>query len=367
MLQTWALAMSDYFKITSSTGEYGVQIGNEITNSRINNSNHQIIICDQFFAPSYLAQDLKVISIVAIEASKSLDQMGEVIIALRALGANRKTTILAIGGGIIQDIATFVASIYMRGLKWDYLPTSLLGMVDSCIGGKSSINVGKYKNLIGNFYPPENIFIDLQFIKTLNTEQRVAGLFEAVKICFAHTGCAFERHIELNPNAKSELDKFHELISLSLITKRWFIEIDEHDQKERLLLNYGHTFGHAIEGACNFSIPHGIAVGMGMLAANACARLNGHFDIAPHRVALLEHYAIALLATIADLPHWTSQIVLDELMDRFDADKKHSQTHYCVIVPDAAGYLMRLELTKNATNRDLIYSAFCSVCVGGTA
>jgi len=359
--------MSDYFKVVASTGEYGVQIGRGMLDSRISASAQQIIICDQFFAPAYLALGLKVISIVAVETSKSLDQMGDVIVALRTLGANRKTIILAVGGGVIQDIATFVASLYMRGLKWDYLPTTLLGMVDSCIGGKSSINVGKYKNLIGNFYPPDNIIIDLQFIETLSAEQRVAGLFEAVKICFAHTGDAFDRYIELNPSAQSAPEKFHELISLSLLTKRWFIEIDEHDQKERLLLNFGHTFGHAIEGACNFAIPHGIAVGMGMLAAIVCARLNGHFDVAPHRVALLERYAMTLLATITDLPLWTRQIAVNELMDRFGADKKHTGTHYCVIVPDTAGYLMRLELEKNASNRELIYSAFRTVCVGESA
>lgn len=359
--------MSDYFKVVSSSGEYDVQIGRGLLTSRISVSTQQILICDEFFAPAYMAAGLKVISIVAVETSKSLDQMGEVIVALRTLGANRETTLLAIGGGVIQDIATFVASLYMRGLTWDYLPTTLLGMVDSCIGGKSSINVGKYKNLIGNFYPPENIFIDLQFIETLNVEQRVAGLFEAVKICFAHTGDAFARYIELNPEAGSTPEGFREVISLSLLTKRWFIEIDEHDQKERLLLNFGHTFGHAIEGACNFEIPHGIAVGMGMLGAIVCARLNGHFDIAPHRVVLLERYVKTLLATITDLPLWTRQISVNELMDRFGADKKHTDTHYCVIVPDTAGYLMRLELEKTDTSRELIFAAFRAVCTGESA
>lgn len=354
--------MSDYFKVVASTGEYAVHIGRGVLDSKIRDLSQQVIICDQFFASAYHAQGLKVISVEAVETSKSLDQMSEVIIALRNLGANRNTTALAIGGGVIQDIATFVASVYMRGLKWNYLPTTLLGMVDSCIGGKSSINVGKYKNLIGNFYPPENIFIDLQFMDTLSAEQRIAGLCEAIKICFAHTGEAFERYITLNPNAASPPEIFQELIRLSLTTKRWFIEIDEHDHKERQLLNFGHTFGHAIEGAANFSIPHGIAVGMGMLAAIECARLNGHFASPPARVTLLANNITTLLATIADPALWTSQIAVDELMDHFNADKKHTGRHYVVIVPDAAGRLIRLELEKNATNRDLIFSAFRKVC-----
>jgi 3-dehydroquinate synthase len=354
--------MSDYFKIISSTGEYGVHIGRDLLQSQISDPAQQIIICDQFFASTYQNLGLNVISIEANEVSKSLDKMSDIIIAMRNLGVNRNTTVLAIGGGVIQDIATFVASTYMRGLKWDYLPTTMLGMVDSCIGGKSSINVGKYKNLIGNFYPPENIYIDLQFIDTLNADQRVAGLCEAVKICFAHTGPAFEQYIELNPGAISSPEKYLQMISLSLLTKRWFIEIDEHDHKERQLLNFGHTFGHAIEGAANFAIPHGIAVGMGMLAAIECARLIGHFASAPTRVTMLERYTTTLLASVADLPHWTKQIAVDELMDRFSSDKKHTGTHYVVIVPDPAGHLMRLELGKNDTNRGLIFAAFQKVC-----
>lgn len=354
--------MPDYFKVVASTGEYSVHIGQGMLSSKLGDPAKQIIICDQFFAPAYQAMGLNVINIEAVETSKSLDRMSEVIIALRILGANRNTILLAIGGGVIQDIATFVASVYMRGLKWDYLPTTLLGMVDSCIGGKSSINVGKYKNLIGNFYPPENIFIDLQFIETLSTEQRVAGLCEAVKICFAHTGQAFERYIALNPSASSSPEIFQELISLTLVTKRWFVEIDEHDHKERQLLNFGHTFGHAIEGASNFAVPHGIAVGMGILAAIEFAQLKGHSACVPARVKLLERYITAQLATIADLPLWASQIAVNDLIDRFNADKKHTSTHYAVIVPDAAGYLIRLELEKSDQNRSLIFAAFCKVC-----
>lgn len=358
--------MSDYFKVISSTGEYGVHIGYGVLSSRVVNSAQQIIICDKFFASTYQALGLNMISIEATETSKNMDKMSAIIIELRNLGANRSTIVQAIGGGVIQDIATFIASVYMRGLKWQYLPTTLLGMVDSCIGGKSSINVGKYKNLIGNFYPPENIFIDLQFIDTLSNEQKIAGLCEAVKICFAHTGNAFERYIALNPGPTSSPEIYLEMISLSLLTKRWFIEIDEHDHKERQLLNFGHTFGHAIEGAANFAIPHGIAVGMGMLAAIECSRQIKCFTIVPKRVTMLERYISILLATIADLQQWTTQIAIDELIDRFNSDKKHTDSHYVVILPNEEGYLIRLELEKNNANRDLFFTAFCKVCKSTT-
>jgi 3-dehydroquinate synthase len=227
--------------------------------------------------------------------------------------------------------------------------------------------VGKYKNLIGNFSPPQNIYIDLQFIDTLNTDQRVAGLCEAVKICFAQTGPAFEHYIALHPDAGSSTEIYQEMINLSLLTKRWFIEIDEHDHKERQLLNFGHTFGHAIEGASNFAIPHGIAVGMGMLAAIECARLIGHFVTAPKRVKMLENYTSGLLASIADLPLWNKHIAVGELLDRFNADKKHTGTHYVVIVPDPTGHLIRLELEKSDANLSTIFEAFRMVCQTASA
>lgn len=345
--------MSDSFKIASSAGEYAVRIGSADAVSA-----STIVLCDQFFAPAYQAQGLKVIGIEATEAAKSLDRMGEIIIALREFGANRKTHLLAVGGGVIQDIATFVASVYMRGVQWDYLPTTLLGMVDSCIGGKSSINVGAYKNLVGNFYPPQTIVIDLRFAATLNTEQRVAGLCEAVKICFAHTGSAFDDYLALTPGPDAAPEQLRDVIRLSLLTKRWFIEIDEHDKKERLLLNYGHTFGHAIESACDFVIPHGIAVGIGVLASLHFARLNRHYAAPPQRVQQMETYMTGLLGALPQLPGWIPQVASGDLMRRFEADKKHSATHYAVIVPDAQGHLVRMELEKNDANRALLQQAF---------
>lgn len=345
--------MSDYFKIASSAGEYAVRIGGVDTVDPAT-----IVLCDQFFAAEYQAQGLKVIGIEATETAKSLDRMGDIIIAMREFGANRKTRLLAVGGGVIQDIATFVASVYMRGLQWDYLPTTLLGMVDSCIGGKSSINVGAYKNLVGNFYPPQTVVIDMKFAATLNTEQRVAGLCEAVKICFAHTGSAFDDYLAMDPLPHGTPEQLRDVIRLSLMTKRWFIEIDEHDKKERLLLNYGHTFGHAIESACDFMIPHGIAVGIGVLASLHFARLHQHYATPPQRVRQMEAYMTRLLANLPQLPGWIPQVATGDLMRRFEADKKHSASHYAVIVPDAQGQLVRMELDKNDASRALLQQAF---------
>ena len=186
---------------------------------------------------------------------------------MRELGANRATHLIAIGGGVIQDIVTFCASVYMRGLRWTYMPTTFLSMADSCIGGKSSINVMGYKNLVGNFYPPSQVLIDVDFVDTLDAEKVVGGLFEAAKICYARSYGEFAAYLAEHPASKMSLDVAHVVIVRALRTKKWFIEIDEFDKKERLLLNFGHTFGHAIEAGGDFSVPHGIAVGLGMLVA----------------------------------------------------------------------------------------------------
>lgn len=359
--------MYDYFNVTSSAGDYSVQIRYGLPNSLYADEEGGVVICDKFIASNYKAVSNRVIAIEASENAKSLDQMGHVIVQLREFNVNRSTLLVAIGGGVIQDIATFVSSIYMRGLVWHYFPTTLLGMVDSCIGGKSSINVGDYKNLVGNFYPPQKVVIDLKFIDTLGTEQRAAGLFEAVKICFAHTGEAFRQYLLLNPGPVSEPTVFERAVTLSLLTKRWFIEIDEHDKNERLLLNFGHTFGHAIEGSCNFAIPHGVAVGLGMLAALEFAQCYGQFAKLPPRAVELQRYLASLMGTLNNLSSWRQAIVLGDLIKRFEVDKKHSNTHYAVIIPNSEGHLVRLMVEKTDANRHMLFKAFKAVCVSPTA
>ena len=354
--------MSDYFKIKASTGEYAVQIGRNLSHALQKSDEQVIILCDKFFESDFRVAGNRVIAIETSETAKSLDQMSAIIVALREFGANRSTRLLAVGGGVIQDITTFVASIYMRGLSWDYFPTTLLGMVDSCVGGKSSINVGDYKNLIGNFYPPRDIIIDLAFVDTLNVEQRAAGLFEAVKICFAQTDNAFNHYLLLQPDPTSTPDVFREVVKLSLLTKRWFIETDEHDKNERLLLNFGHTFGHAIEGSCGFVIPHGIAVGMGILAALEFSRLETQAETSPPRVVQLQQYVNWLLQRMENLSSWRRQIVVGDLMKRFASDKKHTTRHYAVIVPDEHGYLVRRMIEKTDANCVRILRAFNVVC-----
>ncbi|WP_448629983.1 3-dehydroquinate synthase [Cellulomonas soli] len=183
---------------------------------------------------------------------------------MREAGVRRGDHVVAVGGGVIQDLATFVTDVYMRGLPWSYVPTTLMAMADSCIGGKSSINVGDVKNLVGGIYPPSAVVVDPDFLASLSATARAAGFSEAAKIAFCRGPETFDGYLAAYDGFEGDPDA---LIDLVLRAKRWFVEIDEHDRKERRLLNFGHTFGHALEVAVDHRISHGLAVAFGVLCA----------------------------------------------------------------------------------------------------
>lgn len=300
------------------------------------------------------------IEIDAKEELKTLDTAAGIIEQLRLRGANRSSRICSIGGGIVQDLSTFVSSVYMRGVDWIYCPTTLLGMFDSCVGGKSSLNVGKFKNIAGNFYPPSQIWIDVAFCKTLSQIEKTAGLCEAVKICFADEGAALDRYLSLASDANDNFsDQFlMEAVGLTLQTKKQFIEEDEFDTGVRLLLNFGHTFGHAIEAATQFAITHGVAVGLGMLAEAKLASLLNNWDSQSVRFSRLEFYINKLLASVPNLNLMLSSLSINEAMQAFKSDKKHDQQSYFVIMPNVEGYLTRVNLPITREVDQLISNIF---------
>jgi len=309
------------------------------------------VIADEFFrgSNSFLEEE-DTIFVEASETEKSLDRVPALIQRLRAFGTTRQTRLLALGGGVIQDLAAFVASIYMRGLLWDYMPTTVLAMVDSCIGGKSSINVGPYKNLVGTFHPPQRIFVDPVLAETLPDDQKASGLIEAAKICFCRGEESFARHLACGPGIGMTTETLERVIVNSLQAKKWFIEIDEFDKKERLLLNFGHTFGHAIEGATHFAVSHGIAVGLGILCAIEFERQRGVTYDRVARVKLLEEHLHEMISQVPDLKTPIAAMDLDEVIERFGSDKKHGPGHFTLILIAENGdvVLRKIEKTPRA-------------------
>lgn len=289
------------------------------------------------------------IRIDAIESSKSFEAVARIVESLRDQGTNRRTKLVAVGGGIVQDLATFSASCYMRGIQWIYCPTTMLSMVDSCIGGKSSINVGRYKNIAGNFYPPEKVLIDTKFCTTLTGEQVVEGLLEAAKICYAESDVAFANYLDIVEGvlvSRSD-EALKRLIYRSLCAKKRFIEEDEFDRGIRLLLNFGHTFGHAIEGATSFEISHGLSVGLGMLAAVHCSERLGYCQSDQESAQKLAAHVRRLLSSVSGLGDKLRQLELANAMECFMSDKKHSAESFTLILLNQHGRLQRVSVPRS--------------------
>lgn len=351
--------MAALFDVQAASGCYRVVVGEGLLAQRLkDHASNGVILADTAFADQIRGLGLPFVPVTAEEGSKTLTSVAELIAQLRARGLSRNMSLIAVGGGVVQDVASFVASIYMRGVPWVYFPTTLLAMADSCLGGKSSMNVGPYKNLAGTFHPPSAIEVDPSLCATLSADQRVAGLIEAAKICFCRADGCLETYLGLEPGPASDTATLTAVIERSLIAKRWFVETDEFDRDERLRLNFGHTFGHALEAASEFAIPHGLAVGLGILAAGALQRRRG-VELSPDsRGARLERHIKALLESAPSLGDSVARLRRSELMAAFRADKKHDRTGFALIAPTAEGRVERLLLPRDDHNEALILAAF---------
>ncbi len=351
--------MPESFDISTSSGCYRVSTGRGLLTEALRAREDVVILTDAYFSGILPTGIGKVIAVPALEGSKSLEQIAPIIAKLRELGAHRRTHLLALGGGVIQDIATFVASIYMRGIAWTYFPTTLLSMVDSCVGGKSSINVYSYKNLVGNFYPPAEVMIDLDFLRSLNAEQIVGGLCEAAKICYARSSHEYDLYLAESPAIKMSALQAERIIVRSIKAKQWFIEIDEFDKKERLLLNFGHTFGHAIESATEFRITHGVAVGVGMVVAHEYAKQRGFLTATGSECVLqLTTHIEQLLRELPPLAEELRRLDIDVFMEKFDNDKKHHADQYRIVIPKGDGSLELVSIARTEEGRSAIKAAF---------
>ena len=195
------------------------------------------------------------------EASKTWESVKRVIDHLESLNITRSTTLCAIGGGALTDVAAFIASIYLRGLRLYLVPTTLLAMVDAAIGGKTAIN-GQFKNRIGTFYPAEKIFIDSDILKTMPETLKTEGMSEIIKIALIKDA---EFVTQLEEKSMSDLDVVKRAIALKIDT----VGRDLTDQNERLLLNFGHTTGHALEALHHYSYSHGACIAAGMVLDTA--------------------------------------------------------------------------------------------------
>lgn len=256
-----------------------------------------IILTDENVYENHRAQlDLyPVIRILPGEENKTPATAGQVIEQLITMGAGRDAMLVGVGGGVVTDIAGYVAAVYMRGISFGFVPTSILAMTDAAIGGKNGVDVGVYKNMVGTIRQPDFIFYDYSFLKTLPVSEWVNGFAEVIKHACIKDAVLFSMLERYTLHEyQSDPTLVAELIERNVDIKASVVSADEFETGDRKLLNFGHTIGHAIENLHH--IPHGHAVSIGMVAACNLSEQLGHlhFEEAARIVRLLARYHLPI-------------------------------------------------------------------------
>jgi 3-dehydroquinate synthase len=287
------------------------------------------------------------IVIKAGEQFKNQQTVDSVISQLINLQADRQAFIVGIGGGVVTDIAGFVASVYMRGVKFAFVPTSILAMVDACIGGKNGVDVGVYKNIVGVINHPEFLLYDYSFLETLPDAEWVNGFAEIIKHACIKDSEMFRFLEEYSlMRFQSSLKDTASIIKKNVDIKYGVVSGDEHESGDRKLLNFGHTIGHAIENAGK--LPHGHAISIGMAAAcRISEEVNNFSDKETKRItALLTRYELPVTFTSDKQKTW-------EILQH---DKKKSGSNMSFIVLDAIG-----KASVKSIALDHLYKIFSSI------
>lgn len=296
--------------------------------------------------------------IEATETAKTLDRFTSYVETLVSQAVRRDHLMIAIGGGIIQDITAFLATTLLRGLHWEFYPTTLLAQADSCIGSKSSINVGTAKNILGTYCPPDRITIDPVLLRTLSEVNVRSGIGEMLKVHAIDGPNSFARIASAYPHLQSDSEILLHFIKRSLEIKKTFIEADEFDTGLRNVMNYGHSFGHAIESATQFEVPHGIAVTIGMDLAN-------HVAVNMGRVAH-SHFERMHPVLMQNARGFNKALIpQDRFMAALSKDKKNVGARLSLILPDASCMPQRTVTDDSPTFRAICARYFIDVLADG--
>ena len=332
-------------KVKSSLRDYEVHIGpaHEFVEYLVN-LEHKSFVVDEnvwrYYADGILSTlpRSETITFPAQEGRKTLEGVQEIYAHLLGRAAKRNLTLVTIGGGILQDVTGFVASTLYRGINWIFVPTTLLAQADSCIGSKTSLNYGGYKNIIGSFYPPSMVWIDPSFLSTLQTQDFYSGLGEVVKL---HIMTGQEKTQALLSAYDSicamDMAALQQAIQTSLEIKIDYITDDEFDLGRRNMLNYGHCIGHAVESVSNFRVPHGQAVVLGMILANHIAQRRG--ILSEENRHFIEKRLLLPTLNMRVEPADLEPAAVVEAMDK---DKKRTGSGLVLIMVTDAGEMVRV-------------------------
>jgi 3-dehydroquinate synthase len=278
---------------------------------------------------------VQLVTFPAGEEEKNLNRLQALTTEAVAFGLNREGVIIALGGGVVGDLAGFLAATYMRGVRFLQVPTTLLAQVDSSIGGKVAVNHPAGKNLLGAFYPPLAVWTDFSTLDTLPWEEAQNGLAETIKHAILGDQELFdflEKYVE--QIKKREGSIWREMISRSIAVKVRIVSEDEKEKGTRALLNLGHSFGHALESAMGYTgITHGQGVSIGLAAAANIAQQRGH-------IKSQETQRIHTLLRDFGLPVNISGVTPEQLLLKMGADKKNREGKKVIILPVRIGRAM---------------------------
>lgn len=290
-----------------------------------------IVITDRSISTRYrrLINQYEHIIIGKGEKIKTLATVEQLHRELIERGANRQTFLLGIGGGIVTDITGFVASTFMRGVRFGFVSTTLLGQVDASVGGKNGVNLDGYKNMIGCFNQPEFVLCDVGMLRTLSDRQFRAGLAELIKTGLLGNRVLFEM-VEALPFEELRRDPLlmADLILMAVKIKAGIVERDERESGERRKLNLGHTVAHAIE-KCSRKMLHGEAVAVGCVVM---ARLSAGMGLMPEREAARIEAAFARMGFDLNMP-----VDMDRIMAALRKDKKSAGDQIHIVLPTTIG------------------------------
>jgi 3-dehydroquinate synthase len=264
----------------------------------------------------------------------TVDSIVEQLIGFQA---DRKTTLIGVGGGVVTDITGFVASVYMRGLSFGFVPSSILAMVDASIGGKNGIDVGVYKNLAGTIRQPEFLLYDFSLLKSLPKEEWVNGFAEIIKHACIKDAALF-RELEKNKLSvyQKDMAALSRLIRKNAVIKSEVVQKDEFEHGDRRLLNFGHTLGHAIEKL--YELSHGNAISIGMVAASMISEQFTDFKDTARVISVLKKYGLPTLA------EFDSKEVLNVL--RMDKKKDKDSMNYVLLNKIGQGVVKTIPIVQ---------------------
>lgn len=287
------------------------------------------------------------IEVAAGERSKSLDVYTEVVRELAREGLTRDGALFVLGGGVVGDLGGFVAGTYMRGVSLVAMPTTLLAMVDSSVGGKVGLDLPEGKNLVGGFVRPRAVLADLDRLSTLPPRELSNGLAEVIKMALLSGGDYLEDLHLIEAARAGDPEALHTLVAHSVAFKASVVAEDERETGRRAILNYGHTIGHGLEAAADYSLPHGEAIAAGMVFAARLSRDRYGTDLVKMHENLLRR---------AGLPTRPPAFDLEKVLKAMGADKKRRSAdgaaeHRFVLLQDAGHPVWDVPMNEEEVRR----------------